>query len=296
MSKKKLTKSQLKNQRKKIKPSDITENKLLSAFRKVFSFKSTEVITLAELARQAETFDYSKVMRYITRISKEIVIRNNKGFANIVNALLQGSKVYSSNNQKELNKALQNTIKKREIYEPLMKRFEYNVSLIKNVPNEVINKLRTKYAQGVSFRGSDIEKYLEQRLGNRAKLIIRTESSKLNSALTEMRAKNLGINAFVWSTSEDKRVRASHKLMNGVLVFYSTRLTLDKMTGFAGEFPNCRCIGLPVVSIEDLQFPIKVARGNLSVETRKDKAVITSGQIKTYTKPQFLKEFGHLFK
>lgn len=237
--KKKLTKSQLKKQRKKIKPSNVIENRLLSAFRKVFSFKTKDSITLDELEDQVRKFNYSKVDNYTRRIAKDILNRNNEGFINIVTALVQGSKGYTSKTQQELNKALQETIKQRKIYEPLMKKFEYNVGLIKNVPTDVVNELRSKYAQGVSFRGSDIENYLEKRLGNRAKLIIRTESSKLNSAVTEMRAKNLGIVAFIWSTSEDQRVRPSHKMMDGVLVFYSTRLSLDKMIGFAGEYPNC---------------------------------------------------------
>ena len=293
--KKKLSKSQLKKQRKKIKPSNNTENKLLTAFKRVFNFKPEDTVTLDELATQAENFDYTKVFSYVKKVSLEMLKRNNEGFTNIISTLIQGSKGFSTSNQIKLNNALKKTINSKNIYEPLLEKFRYNVSLIKDVPVDIVNSLRNKYAQGVSFRGSDIEPYLEERLGKRAKLIIRTESAKLNSALTEMRAKNLGLVAFVWSTSEDSRVRLSHKMMDGVLVFYSTRLSLDKMIGFAGEFPNCRCIGIPVVTLEDLKFPIKVAIGNLSIETRKNQAVITSGKIQTFTKSQFLKQYRHLF-
>lgn len=236
---KKLTKSQLKKYRKKLKPSDVLERNLLNAFRKVFSFKKQDLITINELADQAQQFNYKGIAGYIQRIAKDIVNRNNTGFVNIVNTLVTGSRGFDSTKQKELNKALQNTIKQRKIYEPLMEKFEQNVSLIKNVPMDVIQELRNKYQAGVSFRGSDIEQYLTKRLGNRARLIIRTESSKLNAALTEVRARNLGIPGFIWSTSEDRRVRPSHKMMDGVIVFYGNILSLDKMIGYAGEYPNC---------------------------------------------------------
>lgn len=235
--KKKLTKSQLKKQRKQLKPSDVLERNLLNAFRKVFTFSRQDIITI--LANQAQEFNYKGIAGYIQRIAKDIVNRNNKGFVNVVNSLVMGSKGFDSTKQKELNKALQDTIKSRKIYDPLMRKFEENVALIKNVPMDVIQELRNKYAAGVSFRGSDIEQYLTKRLGNRARLIIRTESSKLNAALTEVRARNLGIPAFIWSTSEDRRVRPSHKMMDGVIVFYGNILSLDKMIGYAGEYPNC---------------------------------------------------------
>lgn len=237
--KKKLTKSQLKKQRKQLKPSDVLERNLLNAFRKVFTFSRQDIITINDLANQAQEFNYKGIAGYIQRIAKDIVNRNNKGFVNVVNSLVMGSKGFDSTKQKELNKALQDTIKSRKIYDPLMRKFEENVALIKNVPMDVIQELRNKYAAGVSFRGSDIEQYLTKRLGNRARLIIRTESSKLNAALTEVRARNLGIPAFIWSTSEDRRVRPSHKMMDGVMVFYGNILSLDKMIGYAGEYPNC---------------------------------------------------------
>ena len=293
--KNKLTKSQLKKYRKKLKTSDVLERNLLNAFRKVFSFKKKDLITINELAEQAQSFNYKGIAGYIQRIAQDIVNRNNKGFVDVVKSLITGSKGMDSTRQQELNKALQDTIKQRKIYVPLMCKFEENVSLIKNIPMDVIQELRNKYAAGVSFRGTDIEQYLTKRLGNRARLIIRTESSKLNAALTEVRARNLGISAFIWSTSEDRRVRPSHKMMDGVVVFYGNILSLDKMIGYAGEYPNCRCISAPIVTLGDIKFPVKVAVGDLYIETRKNKAVIVSGQIRTFTKQQFIQQYGKYF-
>ena len=190
----------------------------------------------------------------------------------------------------------QSMVQDRKIMQPLMDRFNYNVSLIKNIPQDIIAKLQKAYGEGVSFRGTEVEQYVKERLGKRAKLIIRTESAKLNSALTEVRSLKLGLRAYIWSTSEDRRVRASHKMMDGVLVFWGTRLELDKMVGNAGEFPNCRCVPLSVFELDDIKFPIKVAEGNLSIISKKDKAQIVSGQIRTYTREQFIKQYGDRFQ
>jgi hypothetical protein len=45
--------------------------------------------------------------------------------------------------------------------------------------------------------------------------------------------------------------RPSHRAMEGVFVKWSDPPTLDRMTGHAGEFPNCRCYPEPVVPRED---------------------------------------------
>jgi hypothetical protein len=91
--------------------------------------------------------------------------------------------------------------------------------------------------------------------------------------------------------------------MDGVLVFWNNVPTLDKMTGHAGEYPNCRCLGLPVVTIDDIPFPIRVAEGNLVISSKyvkgshgkKFNTRIISGRIKQYTKPEFLRVYGQYF-
>ena len=45
---------------------------------------------------------------------------------------------------------------------------------------------------------------------SRAKLSARTETSKANAAVTEMRAREIGSNWYFWRSSHDERVRHSH--------------------------------------------------------------------------------------
>lgn len=292
--KKRFSKSVLRAQRRKIKPSDVFEQKLLNYFKKVAKIKIRNNMTLDELSKELSKIDYSQLTKIIRQTSTDIFNRNQNGYKNIINAMIQGSNNVAR--QQRLDLVMQQMVHEKSIYEPLMYKFAENVSLIKNIPLDCAKKLWEGYDQGVSFRGTDIERYLTEHMGKRAKLIIRTESSKLNSAITEVRSRRLSIPAYFWSTSEDRRVRPSHKMMDNVLVFWSTRLTLDKMNGHAGEYPNCRCTSIPVVELEDIRFPVKVAEGNLTIQSKKNKAEIISGRIKTYTRDEFLKTYGQYFE
>lgn len=148
-------------------------------------------------------------------------------------------------------------------YEQFSKAVKHNFSMIKSIPQEMIKVLEHKYtstlieevAKGKLARGS-FEKQLKSHNAKNAKLIARTETAKLQTAITENRAKDLGSVAYIWLSSNDLRTRPSHKAMNGVVVFWRTndleKPHLDNMYGNAGEFPNCRCDPQPIFDEDDL--------------------------------------------
>ena len=94
---------------------------------------------------------------------------------------------------------------------------------------------------------------------SRARLIARDQIGKLNSQLTRERNEALGIDKYIWSTSEDERVRESHKVMNGKLcrwddpTVYSddggqtwkSRASIGGEQEHPGIPVNCRCISSP---------------------------------------------------
>jgi len=299
---KKLSKTNLKSTRRRVKLSTAKENKLVSIIKKLFRVRLPKDATLEDTQNAINKIPFKKIDLYINNYINNLLKYNKEGFNAVLKSMLSGSSG-SRELQKRVDESYKSLAQEKRIYYPLMQKFNNNVQLIKNIPQEVVNKLRMEYSEGTAFRGSDIEEYLESKLGKRARLIIRTESAKVNAAMTEIRAKDLGLNAYIWSTSEDRRVRPSHKIMNGVLVFWDTLLTLDNMSGHAGEYPNCRCIGLPVVSLDDIQFPVKVAEGNLTINSKYIKGThgkgydveIVSGAIRVYTKQEFLKKYGQQF-
>lgn len=299
---KKLNNANQKNLRRKIKLSTSKENKLITIIKKIFRIKLPKAATLDDIQTAINEIPYNKIDSYVDKYTKNLLKYNREGFIKIINSMVSGNSG-SFKLQELIDKQYSSFVKNERILQPLLSKFKENVKLIKNIPQEVVNKLQEGYLQGVSFRGTEVEEYLTNKLGIRARLIIRTESAKVNSAMTEIRARNVGLIAYIWSTSEDRRVRPSHKIMNGVLVFYGTLITLDGMTGGPGETVNCRCIGLPVVELDDIQFPIKVAEGNLTIKSKyikgshgKDYDVdIQSGAIRVYNKQEFMKKYGDMF-
>lgn len=148
-------------------------------------------------------------------------------------------------------------------YQILGKIVRHNFEMIKSIPERMMEIMNHKYtsvlieevAKGNLPRGS-FAKTLSKHGANQAKLIARTESAKLQTAITEQRSIDLGAVAYIWISSNDKRTRQSHKEMNKVIVFWRPepqKPLRDNMRGNAGEFPNCRCDAQPIVDYEDLK-------------------------------------------
>lgn len=144
----------------------------------------------------------------------------------------------------------------------MTKAIEHNFAMIKSIPVRMKEILHHKYtsqlieevAKGSLPRGS-FQRMLASHGNKQAKVIARTEAAKLQTAILENRATQLGSVAYIWLASNDKRTRPSHRAMNNVVVFWRSqneKPILDNMQGNAGEFPNCRCSPQPIVDVDDL--------------------------------------------
>lgn len=147
----------------------------------------------------------------------------------------------------------------KKMYEKIVKK---NFTMIKSIPDSImkvwkqkdVTTLLRQTLEGKVGRGT-FEKQLRLHGAKNAKMIARTETAKLQTAVNEVRSKELGSVAYIWRSSNDPRTRPSHRAMNDVLVFWrpdDEKPLLDKMRGNCGEFPNCRCHVLPVFDESDL--------------------------------------------
>lgn len=144
----------------------------------------------------------------------------------------------------------------------LRKTVQENFKMIKSIPEHVLKTYEQKAIQAVIDQialgkagRKTFETVLKKHGAKNAKLIARTESAKLQTAIDESRATSLGSVCYEWLSTKDRRTRQSHKDMNGVIVFWreqSQKPLLDNMRGNAGEFPNCRCSPLPILDENDL--------------------------------------------
>lgn len=139
---------------------------------------------------------------------------------------------------------------------------KHNFKMIKSIPQHILSVYQQKdvetvmnqVAKGTEGRHA-FEKTLKSHGAKNARLIARTESAKLQTAIDEYRATSLGSVCYQWLSSHDKRTRPSHRQMNNVVVFWrpdNQKPLLDNMRGNAGEFPNCRCTPIPILDENDL--------------------------------------------
>lgn len=146
---------------------------------------------------------------------------------------------------------LQSVIANENLDDILVATTRENVALIRSIPEEYFKKIETivftNTTQG-STAGSMIKQIMQtgKVTTNRAKLIARDQTSKLNSALTQQRSQNLGIEEYVWRTAGDERVRESHRRKNGKVFRWDDP---PKDTGHPGQDIQCRCVAEPIIKL-----------------------------------------------
>lgn len=140
-----------------------------------------------------------------------------------------------------------------KVSERLKQLTEANVQLIESIHSQYLDKVKTAVTQA-QIKGTltkDLVAEIKKIGGvteNRAKLIARDQSAKINSSLTQARYEEMGITHYRWSTSGDERVRDSHAENDGKIFAYDD----PPETGHPGFDFNCRCVAVLVFDVKTL--------------------------------------------
>lgn len=126
-----------------------------------------------------------------------------------------------------------------------------NAALIKDVPARVVTEVEQMATRAVASgrRHEEIAAELEERFGiseNRAKLIARDQVGKLYGQINASRQKEVGIERFIWRTSNDERVRDEHRELEAESEAEPFSYDDPPSEGLPGEPINCRCHAEPV--------------------------------------------------
>lgn len=233
----KLTKRLRRKINRKMKSNWTQENLLMVAFRAQVEAQLTSRIRKAKSYEEVDMilkeFTIKPLKQSILNLSNSTFAKSGKEFELVVGAFIQNPR------NKYLNLRAKNLLNNKEDYDRFMEAFRHNVSLIKDLPQDIALDMERVYKRGTAFRGTEFAKELAERLGKRARVIIRTESAKITSTLTQLRMQKIGLNAYIWSTSEDSRVRSSHSILDGVLFFWNDPPTIDNYQNHCGRFINC---------------------------------------------------------
>lgn len=170
-----------------------------------------------------------------------------------------------------------------------------NAGYITDLPREISEQLLLEIADAhrQGTRPDTIANILKLRfpavVNSKIARLARTQSTSANTGLTRARSEDLGIPCFLWWTAQDgRRVRPSHRNMQGVICFWSDLPSPEMLIGqqdslghyAAGDCPNCRCQSLPMLHTEDAFNKSGTAR------------VYRDGRIQTMTIKQFTQLSG----
>lgn len=237
---------------------------------------------LAELVERSQQEDIQRASETLAaRMCKWVAVGNQKTWREAAARSMKSQKLF-----KLLEKEMQGATG-----EAVRRIIQQNAQLISSIPLEAAQRLTDEVtkAQQRGARPGTIAKMMKARfpelVRSRVNLISRTESAKTSLALTMARCEELNIDFAEWGTSEDVRVRPSHKLMDKVIFSWNDLPNPEALAGEKstlgnygpGGCPNCRCVVYPVLSLEDIHFPARV---------------YSQGTIRHYTKQEFISRFA----
>lgn len=144
-----------------------------------------------------------------------------------------------------------------------------NVALIKSIKDQHFSELREKVYAAIKSGAStqslaeDIQsRYLVSR--SRAQLIARDQIAKLNGEITMYRQVSVGVKRYRWVTSNDERVRPSHRALNGKIFSWDS----PPPEGHPGWPIQCRCGAVPIWDDNAVDRPAPVVSRKLLPPTK----------------------------
>ena len=127
-----------------------------------------------------------------------------------------------------------------------------NVALIKTIPE----RLHTSLTRGITrlqvagpFDQQALQRLLRDSYGSSGynlRRLTRDQTSKAIGSFNETRQQALGITEYVWSTSQDERVRETHVSKHGLTFRWASP---PSDTGHPGNDVQCRCTANPIVPV-----------------------------------------------
>lgn len=247
------------------------ETLLRQIFDRVVKQESAGVPNIADLLMRLSQSDLLESLAHKAayQMVTGLAVQNARTWREAARQSMRGREIYA---------ALQ-----REMNGPVGIRIEQlvreNAKLITNIPRELARRIthevmeESQAGRRAEAIATDLRKQFPRMAASRIQLISRTEVSKASGALTQARAENLGLLWYVWRSSEDSRVRPSHRFMDrdgGIIIAFREPPSPEALVGekstlghyHAGDCPNCRCYREPLLRLNQVQWPHRVYTGD----------------------------------
>lgn len=250
-----------------------------------WKYKQKEKNDITSYLRSISSFlnGFLKDVKEVDEYSRKLrEIATDPRFDQLANYAARKIVTYQANsNARTWREAVKRSGKSRKIYSSILQELKNNdifnnlieqsAYQIKTLPLSIADRVVKRVAK-LSLEGKrpesvaqSIAKYFPEATHASAQLIARTQIAKTYAAITETRAQNMGIRAYVWHTVGGPKVRDSHRHMNDVVVLYSDPPAPEELIGkksaghyHAGGIYNCRCYMEPLLDLDDITWPHKV--------------------------------------
>jgi len=169
---------------------------------------------------------------------------------------------------RQMSRSLEQEIADAPIGPEMRKELARQVELIRSIPAEAAQRVHN-LAMGHIVTGARVPALREEIMSfpevqaaiqdgsftlNRANLIARTETSRVASVLTQVRAQFIGGTHYFWRTQRDSRVRDSHEWMghrsdDGEMFEWANPPEVEqgRPPYNPGQIYNCRCYAEPII-------------------------------------------------
>ncbi len=122
-----------------------------------------------------------------------------------------------------------------------------NVARVTGMLDDQLGKIERILEEGdghyADTLAKEIRRQCEDVSDSRAELIARDQVLSLNAQITAQRQQDAGITEYVWTTSQDERVRPEHEALEGQTFSWDD----PPDEGHPGEAVMCRCVAFPIV-------------------------------------------------
>jgi len=202
--------------------------------------------------------------RQFAKIAKEMVTPTNKAIRDM---LVLGPKV-NNYNKEEWTKLVRSqygvnpTSEDPKRFDHLMKVWaENNARLIKDIPHKTMDQIKNatietlqsgRNVEDMTDKVYDIMSERTDVTDSRARLIARDQVSKLNSAFTQQRQGDIGVDSYIWRTVGDERVRETHEDVDGETFSWDSPPS-ETDDNHPGEDYQCRCWAEPILP-DEMEF------------------------------------------
>jgi SPP1 gp7 family putative phage head morphogenesis protein len=234
-------------------------------FEKVRRAETTYAIQLRKIARHIsdlinnfdldEAVKIAQLQEILHRYSQIIVPWSGATAARMIAEVARRDETAWFRHAERIGRGIRKEIREAPIG-PEVKRIQREqVQLITSLPIEAGNKVqelaRKAVVEGRRYSTiiPEIQSMSSSMTLNRATLIARTEVAKTSSAITQVRARHIGVESYIWRTVRDNAVRRMHRRLEGTSHTWANPPVAEEQgqRHHPGEFPNCRCFAEPIL-------------------------------------------------